>query len=426
MDTVISNSDVTLINYASPSSSSYPDVNESMSTSEDSEDYDEISISASSNSDVVMFKNAAAINAINEEVDIDKLQELQVSLMDMLKNLKINTFIKFLKAKKVTVDRSYRKQNTAVSTFSGVSAVGGGIMLVGGVTALVTCGASLSLVLAGGITVAIGTFGTVTAQITGKLRRRLIIRKCKKELKNIESDTEKIGEVYEQFRKKCIVVCKTLEEHELSIENLKELDPIIFKFALIGLVNTPAKVAAVAGATAAGTHVATAAHASHFVHLKFLGKALIPAFKITEAVLGIGMALSGIGIALDLIVGGKALYDLVKGTECSESKGISEAINKAEEHAKLIKSFMHLLETDAKDLVTKAIDSTKSTKQQLKDKTDTIKRLRKTDDQNRAEIERLRRVDEERRAEIERLRRVDEERRAEIERLKRGYQIVTE
>ena len=405
MDTVISNSDVTL-NYASPSSSSYPDVNESMSTSEDSEDYDEISISASSNSDVVMFENVAAINAINEEIDIDELNRLLVLLMVLLKNLKINTFIKFLKAKKVTVDRSYRKQNTAVSTFSGVSAVGGGIMLVGGVTALVTFGGSLSLVLAGGITVAIGTFGTVTAQITGKLRRRLIIRKCKKELKNIESHTEKIGEVYEQFRKKCIVVCKTLEEHELSIENLKELDPIIFKFALIGLVNTPAKVAAVAGATAAGTHVATAAHAGHFVHLKFLGKALIPAFKITEAVLGIGMALSGIGIALDLIVGGKALYDVVKGTECSESKGISEAINKAEEHAKLIKSFIHLLETDAKDLVTKAIDSTKSTKQQLKDKTDTIKRLRKTDDQNRAEIERLRRVDEERRAENERLKRL--------------------
>ena len=152
---------------------------------------------------------------------------------------------------------------------------------------------------------------------------------------------------------------------------------------MIGWLNTPAKVAVVAGATAAGTHVATAAHAGHFVHLKFLGKALIPAFKITEAVLGIGMALSGIGIALDLIVGGKALYDFVKGTECSESKGISEAINKAEEHAKLIKSFMDLLETDAKDLVTKAIDSTKSTKQQLKDKTDTI-------NLNKAEIEQLR------------------------------------
>ena len=45
-------------------------------------------------------------------------------------------------------------------------------------------------------------------------------------------------------------------------------------------------------------------------HLKFLGKAIIPTLKITQAVLGIGMAISGIGIAFDLAVGGKALYNL--------------------------------------------------------------------------------------------------------------------
>lgn len=81
------------------------------------------------------------------------------------------------------------------------------------------------------------------------------------------------------------------------------------------------------GVTAAGTIAATTSRASHLVHLRFLGKALIPAFKITEVVFGIGMALSGIGIALDLIVGGKAFYDFVKGTKCSESRAISEAMH---------------------------------------------------------------------------------------------------
>ena len=319
MDTVISNSDVTILNASlSSSSSSDRDVKELLSTSGDSEDYDKISFSSN-----VMFEN---LGAINEEIDIIELKELQDLLIGLLKRLKMDEFIKFLKAKKDTVDQSYRKQNAAVSTFSGVSAVGGGIMFAGGVSALVTLGASLSLVIAGGETVGIGTFGTVTAQVTGKLHRRLIIQQCKKALKDIESHTKKIGDVYEQFREKCTVVCKTLEELELSIENLKEVDPIIFKFALIGWLNTP-KVAVLAGVTAAGTHVATTVHAGHFVHLRFLGKSLIPAFKITEAVLGIGMAISGIGIALDLIVGGKALYDLVKGTECSESRSISEAIN---------------------------------------------------------------------------------------------------
>ena len=385
MTTVISNTN------ASHSRSSRPDMNESLSTSEDSEDHDKMSVSSISSSDVVLFENVAAIY---EKNDITELTELQDLLMGMLKSLNMDKFIEFLKAKKDTVDKTYKRQNAAVSVFSGVSAVGGGIMLAGGASAIVTLGASLGLVIAGGVTVGIGTFGTVTAQMVGKVRRRLIIRQCKKELKNVESHTKEIGDVYEQFRKKCIDVCKRLEELELSIENLKVLDPIIFKFALIGWLNTP-KVAALAGVTAgvtvAGTHIATTAHAGHFVHLRFLGKALIPAFKITEAVLGIGMAISGIGIALDLIVGGKALYDLVQGTECSESRGISEAINQAEEHAKLINSFLHLLENDAKELLTKAIDSTKSTKQQLKDKNDTIKRLRKSDDQQKAEIERLKR-----------------------------------
>ena len=380
MDTVISNSDVMIPN-ASLGSFSSSDVKESSSTSGDSEDYDKISFSSN-----VMFEN---LGAINEEIDIIELKELQDLLIGLLKSLKMDEFIKFLRTKKQTVDQSYRKQNAAVSTLSGVSAVGGGIMFAGGVSAIVTLGGSLSLVIAGGVTVGIGTFGTVTAQVAGKLRRRLIIRQCKKQLKDIESHTKKIGDVYEQFREKCTVVCQTLEELQLSIENLKEVDPIIFKFALIGGLNTP-KVAVLAGATSAGTHVATTVHAGHFVHLRFLGKALIPAFKITEAVLGIGMAISGIGIALDLIVGGKAMYDLVKGTECSESRSISEAINRAEEHAKHIKSFLHLLETDGKDLLTKAIDSTKSTKQQLQDKTDTIKQLRTIDDQQRAEIERFR------------------------------------
>ena len=382
MDTVISNSDVSLSSSASSA-----------------EDYDSISLSESSNSDAVVIENAAAIN---EKIDIDELKELHDLLIKMLKNLKMDEFVKFLKAKKRTVDRSYRKQNAAVSTFSGVSAVGGVIMIAGGCSAIATLGASLSLVLAGGVIVGVGTFGTVTAQIAGKIRRRLIIRRCKKELKNKESHTNEIGKVFEQFCNKCKVVCETLEELELSIENLKELDPVIFKFALIGWLSTP-KVAAAVGTSAAGAHVTTAAHASHFVHLRFLGKAIIPAFKVTEAVLGVGMAISGIGIVLDVIVGGKALYDVVKGTECSESKSISEAISKAEKHAETINKYLQLLEHNAAELLTKVIESTKSTKQQLKDKTDTIKQLRETEDQNRAEIERLRMGDDEKTAKIERL-----------------------
>ena len=68
------------------------------------------------------------------------------------------------------------KTNIAVSTFSGISAVEGGIMLAGGACTLVTLGASFGLVLGSRITVGIGTFGSVAAQVVGKIRHRLIIR----------------------------------------------------------------------------------------------------------------------------------------------------------------------------------------------------------------------------------------------------------
>lgn len=87
-------------------------------------------------------------------------------------------------------------------------------MLAGGEFAVITLGASLSHVIAGGVTVGVGTFGTITAQITSKLYRRLTIRQCKKRLKKIESHIKKVGNIYEQFCEKCIKVDKILEDLE--------------------------------------------------------------------------------------------------------------------------------------------------------------------------------------------------------------------
>ena len=353
------------------------------------------------------FANAAAIN---EKIgpNVEDLNEILDLLVVKLKNLNIDELIRFLKDKKQTTDQSYKKQNVAVSTFSGISAVGGALMLAGTAGALVTLGASLGFVLAGGVTVGIGTFGSVTAQIAGKIRRKLIIRDCKKKVEKMKSDTEEIGKIYEEFCNKCIGVSMALEQFELNVESLKELDPVIFKFAMIGWLNAP-KVAIAAGATAAGTHVvrssSVAAHISNFVHIRFLGKAIFPALKLTQAILGIGMAITGVGIAFDLVVGGKALYDLVKGNRCSESNNLSCAIKKAEEHAKVIKSYIQLLEHDAADLLQKAIDSTRTIGQQIADQANAIDQLKRTNDEKAALIEELRRADDEKTAEIEQMRR---------------------
>ena len=362
------------------------------------------------NLDAQMFENVAAINN-GMSSSITDLEELKESLIALLKNLKLDNFITTLKNNRDSVDGSFKKQNIAVTSFSAVSAAGGITMLAGGAGALATCGASFCLVLVGGAIVGLGTFGTLASQMGGKIRRRLIIRQCKKELKKIEISTEEIGKKYEEFRNKCIGVCTALEQFELGIEDLKKLDPVLFKFALIGWLNA-SKVGIAAHTAAASTHVvrssSVAAHVGKFIHLRFLGKAIVPALKLTQAVLGIGIAISGIGIAFDVVVGGKALIDLVRGKKCSESESLSDAINKAEEHKKVIDSYIQLLEHDAKTLLQKAMDSTKSTKQQ-------ITQLQQADDKNREEIERLRNDADQNKLELERLKRADDEKTQKIQ-----------
>ena len=48
-------------------------------------------------------------------------------------------------------------------------------MLIGGVGTLPTLGASLSLVPVGGVMLGIGTIGSLTARMVGKIHRQLII-----------------------------------------------------------------------------------------------------------------------------------------------------------------------------------------------------------------------------------------------------------
>ena len=361
----------------------------------------------------------------NGNVEIDELNILKNInlLIEKLKGLKIDEFISFLKAKKDTVDKIYTRQNAAVSTFSGVSAVGGGMMLAGGACALATAGGSFALILAGGITVGVGTFGSVGAQIFGKFRRYSIMKGCKEELEKFKSSTKEIDEIYKEFHNKCSGVCKLLEKFELNAENLKKLNPIIFKFVLIGQLSG-SKLAIAAGAGAVGTHVVRSsnvlAQVGKLAQLKILGKVIVPTLKITQVLLGVGMALSGLGILFDIAVGGKALYDFAKGTECSESKKLSCAISEVQKHAKVINSYLQLLEYDAAELLRKAIQSTRSIRQQITDQTETIQQLKRDDDQKREEIEQLRKADDEKTAEIERLRKADEEKAAEIEQLRKA------
>lgn len=127
------------------------------------------------------------------------------------------------------------------------------------------------------------------------------------------------------------------------------------------------------------------------------------------------MAITGIGIAFDVVVGGKALYKLAKGKRCSESERLSQAIVKAKEHKELINSYLYLLEHDAKELLQQAIDSTKSTRQHITEQGQIIRELKQADVKKQEEIERLRQADDVKQKKLEELSQADDLKRQQIE-----------
>ena len=52
--------------------------------------------------------------------------------------------------------------------------------------------------------------GSVATKYFGNRCRRLIMQESNEELRKIESDSEEIGAIYEEFRCKCIEVCEIL------------------------------------------------------------------------------------------------------------------------------------------------------------------------------------------------------------------------
>ena len=310
-------------------------------------------------SDDVSSLDIAHLDAKNMAAIIEKINDLK-KLTDLLikrlrdHDLKVGKLIKFLKVKKEAVDKSYRKQNSAASIFSGISVTGGVVIIVGGAGAGVTAGASFPLVIAGGITLGIGAFGSIGTQIFSKCCRWLIIQKCNKECRKIKSDTEEIGATYEELHSKCMAVCEILrlsaespqdpnqlniESSELTGKNLKGIagKTAAVSLRLVRLSNLLAKVI-------------------DTFHLEFVGRVMIPILEIAKAIFIIGTAITGIGIGIDLLVGGKALYDLVKGNQCAESIKLDLAINEAENHAKLISSYLQSLKHHPEDLLHKAIE----------------------------------------------------------------------
>ena len=311
--------------------------------------------------DDVLYQEVALLDANNMAAVIEKIDELKNLLNSLIMKLKdhdLNTdkLIKFLKTKKEAVDKNYRKQNAAVTVFSGISATGGVTMLIGSAGAAVTAGASLALVIAGGITVGIGTFGSVIAKRLAKRRRWSIMKECKEELRKIELDSKEIGMSYEKLLSKFREVCRIFglsAKSSLGYMSVETSKPI-GKQSILNTAGIPFKTAEVGVRFVRLSNLL--AKVSDSLHLEVVGEAMIPALK---TFFKFGTAITGLGIGIDLVVGGIALHKLVKGTQCAESKSLALVIDEAESHAQLIKSYLQLLEHHPKDLFLEATTATR-------------------------------------------------------------------
>ena len=143
----------------------------------------------------------------------------------------------------------------------------------------------------------------------------MIIQKCKEKFRKIESDSEEIGAIYEELLSKCMEVGGILR---LNAESPQ--DPNLLNIAssrLIGKKGVAEESAAVSLCLVRLSNLL--AKVSDTFHLEFVGRAMIPILEIAKAISIVGTTITGIGIGIDLLVGGKVLHNLVKGNQCAKS-----------------------------------------------------------------------------------------------------------
>ena len=300
-------------------------------------------------------KNAAAKIEINSRVD--ELNKLSDKLIAKLENLKLDEVIRFLEDEEDNIDESYSSQNLATYIFTRISMMGGVILVVGAISSLSTAGTSLGLVLAGGVIVGVGSFGSIVTRLCGKVRRQWILRwKCKRKLRKTQLDTEEIGQVYETFCSECI---KFYEEYgRLNIENLKDLNPCILKYSVIGHLNKLNKTAVAGKAITTGIRLSNlAVKTTDSIYLEYLGRSIIPITKefliLGKTFAALGTAVTCIGIAIDIGVCRDAFLKSLGFEKCSESKRLLFTIQEVKNNAKVIESYLKFLKEDHKDFLQK-------------------------------------------------------------------------
>ena len=225
------------------------------------------------------------------------------------------------------IDKHHRNISIAQLPTSAVGIVGGVLTITGLALIPVTFGASLGLTISGAV-IGIGATATgITTSVTDISIQVNRVKKARSLIYKHKESTDKISEVVDELLKNCedcneindevLTALLMINSGEVTRSSLSSLKGTVFIGA--SLIRTIPKAAKSLSLLRRGAGLTAAASASSLRTVDVASDVAAGGVKIAatttgKVLTGLGFAFRAMGIAVDLISAGVAIYDLFNGS----------------------------------------------------------------------------------------------------------------
>ena len=307
---------------------------------------------------------------------------LKCKVQDFLK--KLESFIELLEENRNSIDENYTRTKKITVAGSAVSAVGGGLAIVGS-TAAPTLGGSLALTAVGGVMVATGTTASVYSQYKGSKERKGYLELCIEEARELEQERDELKSLHEDYIQQCVLLGEAVKTF-MTTNTSFQINPSTLKHILTGMHNTSCrtvsttaiiKVIAITLGVVNAVHILGSSANSICRIVETVGPSVAIAIKVTSH---LGVALGSVGILVDIVIGTMALVSLLNNTKCPESKVLTRNIEKAKAIVKDIQAYYDYLAKEPEELFRQADNAIAYSQEQqaieeLKQENEKLKRV---------------------------------------------------
>ena len=282
---------------------------------------------------------------------------LKSEVQDFLK--KLEPFIELLEENQKSIDENYTRTKKTTVAGSAVSALGGGLAIVGTAAAPPTLGGTLALTAVGGALIVTGTTASVYSQYKGSKERKGYLKLCIEEARELEQERDELKRLHDDYIQQCVLLGEAVKIF-LTANTSFQINPSTLKHILTGMHNTSCravsttaivKVAAITPGVVNTVHILGSSANSICKIVKTVGPSVAIAAKVTSH---LGVALGSIGVLVDIVIGTMALVSLVNNTKCPESKALTHNIEKAKAVVKDIQAYYDYLAKEPEELFRQA------------------------------------------------------------------------